>query len=163
MDWAAYCIRFGNLAAVSALAVMLPSCGSKTPRPTLLSGEIAVATEANPDSNGRPSPVTVRLYELRSSGRFMAADYFDLAGKDKEQTALGPDLKGREEYNLRPEQTVKIDKPLDAETRAIGVMAAFRDLNGALWRGTAPIVAGKTNTAKVAISRNSVNLEVKPQ
>jgi type VI secretion system protein VasD len=105
----------------------------------------------------------VRLYELRSPGRFLAADFFDLAGREREQATLGPDLKAREEWLLAPGASVELDRTLDAETRAVGVAAGYRDLGGAIWRAVAPVSPNRTHSAAITVGRNAVGLEVAPR
>src|SRR5262249_59176366 len=58
------------LACGIALAV---GCGS---RPPLLRGSIAVDSNVNPDRAGRPSPIVVRGYELKSVPAVHGADFF---------------------------------------------------------------------------------------
>ncbi len=58
-------------------------------RPTLV-----VAQDVNPDRAGRPSPIVVRIYQLKEEGAFNNADYFALM--DKEQETLGASLVSRE-------------------------------------------------------------------
>src|SRR5262245_41026995 len=94
MRWFA---RLLPLACSLALAV---GCGSSPP---LLRGAIKVDTRVNPDRGGRPSPIVVRIYELKSVAAFNGADFFSLY--DKEQETLGSELIGREEYQLHPAET----------------------------------------------------------
>ena len=83
-------------AVVGFLTVsLLNACGSATP--PLLQGAIKVDQAANPDLNGRASPVVVRVYELRSPAAFSGADFLSLF--EKESEALAGDLVGREEYS----------------------------------------------------------------
>ena len=39
---------------------------------------ITVSPEANPDRTGRPSPVVVRIYQLKTDAAFTAASFVDL-------------------------------------------------------------------------------------
>src|SRR5579862_1498024 len=56
---------------------------------------IAASTDTNPDAAGRPSPIVLRVYQLKGDAAFRRVDFFGLF--DDEQKALGPDLVGREE------------------------------------------------------------------
>src|SRR5262245_55744080 len=73
-------------------------CGGT--KSALLKGSINTDAAANPDQHGRPSPVVVRVYELKGVGAFNSSDFFSLF--DKEAETLGSELIGREEYDLRP-------------------------------------------------------------
>ena len=82
------------LACGIALAV---GCGSSPP---LLRGAITVDSNVNPDRAGRPSPIVVRIYELKATAAFSGADFFALF--DNEQATLSGELVGREEFELQP-------------------------------------------------------------
>ena len=126
------------------------------PPPPKLAITVVAAARLNPDSTGRPSPVTVRIYELKSPAQFGNADFMMLFDQDK--SVLAGDIVAREEFVLRPGESKGFNKLLAPETQAIGVMAAFRDLERAKWRGVAMLAAGKDNT--VAISLDDVYVKV---
>jgi type VI secretion system protein VasD len=69
---------------------------------------------------------------LRNDGEFSGADFFSVYEKEKE--TLGASLVSREEYVLAPGENRKLELPLNAETRFIAVVAAFRDIRTARWR-----------------------------
>lgn len=120
-----------------AVLVVVAACGSKPPPPPLLKGDIKVDKRVNPDGSGRPSPVVLRVYELKSLSAFNTADFFALF--EKEGETLGGDLLGREEFQLDPGETRAYQRQLQPDTKFIGVVAAFRDLERARWRQTAPL------------------------
>jgi type VI secretion system protein VasD len=97
---------------------------------------LAAATDANPDASGRPSPVVVRIYQLRNDAAFNAAEFFALY--DDEQKALGPELLTRDEFTLTPAERRTLDVTLSPETRFVGAIAAFRDIRNAQWRAIIP-------------------------
>src|SRR6266567_876779 len=113
---------------------LMAGCGSSAP---LLQGSIKAAPTTNPDGRGRPSPIVVRVYELKSLAAFDSADFFSLFAKEAE--TLGSDLVGREEYDPRPAETRPYRRQLQPDTKFIGVVAAFRDLENSRWRQAAPI------------------------
>lgn len=126
-----------RLAVLIALAWMLASCGSKPPKPTTLSGTIQVAPNANPSASKRPSPLLLRVYELKSAAAFNSADFMALYQRD--QAELAADVLGRDEYMLSPGETKQFTKTLAPETRFLGVLAAYRDLEHATWRTVLPV------------------------
>lgn len=97
---------------------------------------ISVSEDANPDSNGRPSPVVVRVYQLKTDAAFTAAEFFPLF--DDEQKVLGPELISRDEFVLAPAERRTIDVALSGETRYVGAIAAFRDIRNSEWRVLVP-------------------------
>lgn len=106
------------------------------------SGGIVVASNVNPNPEGRPSPIVLRVYELRQTGGFTSADFFSLyrnAGK-----VLGQNLLGTQEFELQPGQSISFTRKLPPGTRFVGVVAAFRNLDSANWRGVAALPKKKT-------------------
>ena len=99
--------------------------------PTKLDLKITASAQTNPDDTGRPSPVKVRLYELKDSNSFSEADYFSLNTADK--ATLGSDLLVRDEFILRPGESKYLQRRSHPQTTAIGILAGYRDLNST-WR-----------------------------
>jgi type VI secretion system protein VasD len=146
--------RFRVLLIVTA-AVVAVSCG-RTPPPvapppapqpsltiaapadakTKASMVISTSADANPDANGRPSPVVIRVYQLRTDDAFTSADFSALY--DDEQKVLGPSLITRNEYLLAPMERQTIDINVSGETRFVAAIAAFRDIRNAQWRSIIP-------------------------
>lgn len=93
---------------------------------------VKAGNQLNPDIQGRPSPVVVRLYLLRAGINFGAADFFSLYERDA--AVLGADLLAREEMQLRPGATVSIARKFPSDARFLGVVAAFRDIERSSWR-----------------------------
>lgn len=97
---------------------------------------LAASEDANPDSSGRPSPIVVRVYQLKTDAAFNAAEFFPLF--DDEQKVLGAELISRDEFVLAPAETRTIDVALSGDTRYVGAVAAFRDIRNAQWRVLVP-------------------------
>jgi type VI secretion system protein VasD len=97
---------------------------------------LAAAADTNPDASGRPSPIVVRIYQLRTDAAFAHADFFALF--DDDQKVLGPELISRDEYSLAPAERRTIDVTVSGETRFVGAIAAFRDIRNAQWRMLVP-------------------------
>jgi type VI secretion system protein VasD len=105
------------------------------------------SAQVNPDARRRPSPVVVRVFELKATTLFEQADFVSLFEKD--QAVLAAELVSREEFVLRPGESKPINKPLAPDTKFIGIMAAFRELERARWRAVVPVVAGKKNVLEI--------------
>jgi type VI secretion system protein VasD len=95
--------------------------------------KLTASADSNPDANGRPSPVVVRVYQLRTAEAFSSADFFALF--DDQDKVLGPELISRNEYVLQPSEEQVIDVAIAGETRFVGAIAGFRDIRNAQWRG----------------------------
>lgn len=115
-----------------ACALLLASCASKPAKPVPARAQIVVSADANPDTSGRPSPVVLRVFQLRNDGEFATADFFALYDKEKE--TLGASFVSREEYVLAPGETRNLQLELNGEARFLGAIAAFRDIRSARWR-----------------------------
>jgi type VI secretion system protein VasD len=115
-----------------------------------------VQPNVNPDTRGRASPVVVRIYELKSVAGFNRADFFSLYEHDKE--TLGEDLIARDEAQLLPGNTSQLQRQLQPDTRSIGVVAAFRDLEHAQWRATSTVLLNKTTKLKIRLAQNQINV-----
>ncbi|MBC7994377.1 MAG: type VI secretion system lipoprotein TssJ [Rhizobacter sp.] len=138
------------LAAALSASVSLPGCAMFGGGKTSLEAKVAASAEVNPDSRKRPSPVVVRVFELKSPTLFEQADFVSLFEKD--QAVLGAEMISREEFVLRPGETKPLVKPLSPDTKFIGVMVAFRELERARWRAVVPVAAGKKNVMAIDLS-----------
>ncbi len=146
-----------RVGALLALMGFLSACGASAPPPTLVDITFKAAPDVNPDPSGRPSPIFVRYYQLGATNAFASADYFQL--HDSEAAVLGKDLLDRQELPLAPgaSQTVAIEaKP---GTVAIGIAAAYRDINNAQWRAQAPVAANKKTTIEVQLGKLAVSVK----
>lgn len=121
---------------VAGCAKAPPPVAPVEPKPVEAHMTIAVTADANPDATGRPSPVVVRVYQLKGDAGFKGSEFFGLF--DDEQQALGADLVMRTEYVLAPSELRSIDVALAADTRFVGAVAAFRDIRNSQWRGLVP-------------------------
>ena len=89
-------------------------------------------TALNPDLNGRPSPLVIRLYELKSLSVFNSADFFNLFEQDV--ALLGDELQMRDELAFQPGEAKILERDLRIETRYLGLIGAYRDIENARWR-----------------------------
>ena len=144
--------RASSYALVHSLAAMLVAGAcAKAPPPTALppitiaapaetktksAMTLAASADTNPDATGRPSPVVVRVYQLKTDAAFKGADFFALF--DDDMKVLGPELISRDEYVLNPAERKTIDVVVSRDTRFVGALAAFRDVRNAQWRGLLP-------------------------
>jgi len=101
----------------------------------------------------------VRVYELKSVSAFNNADFFSLFDKDSE--TLGGDLVGREEYDMRPDETRPYRRQLQPETKFVGVVAAFRDLEKSQWRQAVAVPSKRRVDLTIGIEAQAVTMTVK--
>ena len=149
-------VRLGRSLLVLGV-VLAVGCG--TASPPLLRGALKTEASVNPDVRGRPSPVVVRIYELKAVTAFNAADFFTLF--DREAEALGADLVGREEYLMRPGENRPYQRQLQPDTKFIGVAAAFRDLENARWKQVAPVPPKKEPSVNIDVDGTAITVAIK--
>jgi type VI secretion system protein VasD len=153
-----------NRLARAIIFVVIPvlietACGGKAPPPQapVLPPSITIAApveaktkatmtlvagkDTNPDASGRPSPVVVRIYQLRTDGGFNKADF--LALLDDDQKVLGNELISRDEFVLDPAEQRSLEVVVGNDTRFVGAFANFKDYRNAQWRALVP--APRTN------------------
>jgi type VI secretion system protein VasD len=138
------------------MAVLLAAGCASAPKPTKVTGSVEASPTINPSASQRPSPLMVRVYELKSPTAFNAADFMSLYQRD--QAELGTELVAREELTLAPGETRPWSKTLAPDTRYIGVVAAFRDLEHARWRSIAVVEPGQSK--KVVIRADALAVTV---
>ena len=147
---------YGRFAGLALAALALAGCASK-PVVTPVALTLTAAADVNPDARNRASPLTVRVYALKSPGPFESADFFSLFEKD--QATLGAEMVQREEMLLRPGDSKKLSMTLPADAKAIAVLAAYRDLERARWREVRAIEPGKPVALTFTFSSRQIRVE----
>jgi type VI secretion system protein VasD len=131
----------------------LSACKSGPPKPQIVKLTVAVSADANPDEKNRPSPIVIRVYQLKDDAAFKDAEFFALY--EKEQSVLAAGLVSRAEFEVAPGQQQVINYQLSPDTRFVGVIAAYRDIRNAGWRAEAGSqdkgLAGLTKKKKLNI------------
>ena len=141
-----------------AAALTLPACKTVPVKPSNVSkAKVALSASAdvNPDSSGKPSPVVVRVYQLKGDTAFAGADFFALF--DDEMKVLGQDLINREEYVLTPAEHRTVELVVPKTVRFVGVIAAFRDIRNSQWRVVVP-APFKQDDVTLSVERARVQL-----
>lgn len=136
------------LAAVSTLA----ACGlfgGGTPKETSVEMTLSAGNQLNPNTQRRPSPVVVRVFDLKTPAGFDAATYEGLFERDRE--TLAAELVARDDFTLNPGESKKIDRKLAPETKVIGVAVGFRELERATWRATVTVKPNAKNRINVGL------------
>ena len=148
--------RRGRMRAAACLCVgaLLAACAAAPPKPTAVRATLTAAAGVNPDVHQRPSPVVVRIFELKATGLFDAASF--VAVYQNDTAALGAELVAKEEFVLRPGEKRTWEKTLGPETRFVGVIAAFRDIDRAQWKTTLAVKPNATNVMTLNIDEVAV-------
>lgn len=139
-----------------ALLVALSGCASLSPysKMTKLDLRLQASETLNPDLHGRPSPIVVRLLELKNPSSFNNSDFFSLYQRPKE--SLMPDLISFEELEVRPGEQRDLKLSVQSGSRYVGVIAAYRDLPEATWRYVVSLQEGQINQAALRLDERGL-------
>jgi type VI secretion system VasD/TssJ family lipoprotein len=108
----------------------------------------------NPDRNGKPLSVVVRLYQLSGKDKFEQATYQSLQKGDLK--VLEGELVSRSEVTLHPnsQEVIKIAPAKNANY--IGIMAMFRDPQAQRWRQIIPVREVAAQSLDVAFEGSGI-------
>lgn len=136
--------------------VLLTGCSTLSPysKVTKLDLKLTASDQLNPDLNGRPSPIVVRLFELKHPVAFENADFFSLYERARE--SLAPDMVATEELELRPGETVELKLRVEEGSRYVGVLAAYRDLSDTQWRYTLQVAPLEATNGDLTLDQSGI-------
>lgn len=113
-------------------ALALAACSPPVVGPVKIGGLLAADPALNPDVGGRPSPVAVKVFQLKEAGSFEAADFFSLWRNSA--ATLGADLVSTTDLAVAPGEKRRFAEEIQPSTRFVGVVAAFREIERSGWR-----------------------------
>ncbi|MCU7945204.1 MAG: type VI secretion system lipoprotein TssJ [Candidatus Thiodiazotropha sp. (ex Cardiolucina cf. quadrata)] len=111
----------------------------------------------NPDINGRPSPIVARIYELKSLSVFNNADFFNLFEQDV--ALLGEEMLMRDELHFQPGEVKTLTRDLQPDTRFVGIIGAYRDIENATWRRSIEINVHDETTFVIEFGKSGIILQ----
>lgn len=116
---------------VIGAVILLSACQFSTPGKDSkeIDIEIIASSEVNPNDNGQATPVSIRIYELKSTDAFAMSDYFTIT--EEADPELLAETKKVYEAMIRPEEKREVTLVPEAETIALGFVAAYRDISHA--------------------------------
>tara|TARA_R110001592_G_scaffold61009_1_gene185789 strand:+ start:1734 stop:2150 length:417 start_codon:yes stop_codon:yes gene_type:complete len=131
-----------------------------------IEGNIQATTVLNPDIKGEYKPVNIKVFYLKSDTEFSQAGFADLYKyTDK---ALGDSILHISTHQLLPGQSIELEEEVPMGLKYIGVVAAFRHLENAIWKDIKPIPEkcfmcfgdGLWDPIKISVDRLSIKLEL---
>ena len=149
--------RLIPLLATAMLCLLTAACGSST---TNVAVTVKASPQINPNSDNQPSPTVVRFYDLKSADAFNGATFFDIYDDDVKK--LGPDMLAKKEIEVLPGATVTFNNVAAPGSVYLGVLAGFRQLDGAKWRDVFTLSQGSSNTIIVTLDARSVTAAKPP-
>ena|SRR5690348_11519368 len=136
----------------------LPRCAPPPKPPPVLTITMVGSKDQNPDTDGTPKPVAVRIYQLAATAKFERGDVFALT--EHEQQSLGQDDLGSQEFLLAPGETQTQTFGLKNGVNAIGVVVLYRDIDKSQWRADAP--AADSGPTKLLLNVGKLAITLKP-
>ncbi|AJJ09477.1 type VI secretion lipofamily protein [Yersinia rohdei] len=120
---------------VVVLITLLVMACSSTPQPEAvekLMVELTTTKNINPNNKGVANPLRIWVYSLENADEFKSSDFFTITEENtpslKEQMAKVYD------GIMLPNETKKIELTPNSEITAIGVVAAYREIEQADWK-----------------------------
>ncbi|KGM32151.1 hypothetical protein P409_23070 [Inquilinus limosus MP06] len=135
-------------------AALLSGCGAAGLAPRDATATVSASPDVNPDASQRPSPIVVRIYQLKSGAVLDQSDYFKLTSDP--QGALGDTLVAHDQALVTPGQSRSLPLKLDPATQVIGVVAGFRDIDHARWRTSVAVDPASTSTVAITVGAAEV-------
>jgi len=147
-----------KLLLLSIFVFTFSGCSLFKPIPNTFNIAINADAKVNPDKDGRPSPVVLRIYELNSDAIFNKSEFFDLYDNDKE--ILEKTFVNKQEMELNPNESRKVGFELNSKTKFVGFLVAYQDIDSAKWREVVAVEARKpTGVPVYGLQRLTVNLQ----
>ena len=144
-------MKFRALLYMLALTMIPLLNGCSSPRITM---EVASQPNVNPDSSGRPSPIIVKMYEMRNDMAFRQGDFQVLFMEPMK--VLGANLVAMDELFFVPGEARIVEYAPMPETRYVGILAGFRQMERARWRAVLPVDPEKKNLIRLELNDASM-------
>jgi len=116
-----------------------------------------VSADANRDDDKIPSPLVIKMYELKSPDMFEKSNFIDIFEQDSE--ILGADLIDKHRLkHLQPGEERMVRFVLDEKTKYVGLFAEFLMYKGAKYKLVIPIAQTNvfSSSAEIKISTNKM-------
>ena len=132
-------ILTGLIISLSSCSSINSSVGGFFNMDTDLEIKFKVDADVNPDDDKKPSPLFVRMYQLKSAKMFNKANFIDLYEKDKE--VLGADMISKQKlHRIKPGESRSESFVLNKEANYIGLYAEFLQYKKSSYKLLIPVV-----------------------
>lgn len=147
------------LVSISACSTLNTAAGGMLGLDTDLQLSFEVDADINPDEAKKPSPLYLRMYELKSTKMFNKSDFISIYERDSE--ILGADLISVQKIKpLKPGQNRVDAFVLDNKTTNVALYAEFLQYKGSIFRVVIPIATTNvvSTAATIRISGNTLKI-----
>ena len=125
-------LDFFKKMSVVCMCLFLTACSSTTENNVDFRYLISASSDINPDIEGRPSSVIVRVYQLTNKINFENANYNELF--ESNHNALGTEFITLNEYFVDPNSMNDVDLKISENAKFIGVVVGYRSVDMVTWR-----------------------------
>ncbi|MBN9676734.1 type VI secretion system lipoprotein TssJ [Salipiger bermudensis] len=143
---------FKLVSLFAALCLALSACVT-TPEPASTGVQLNITGAA--DMNGG-LPTQVKVYYLASDASFRSGDFFALFNEP--EVTLGSDLVAVDDFQLVPGRSVGDSRSFAQAPGAIGVVAAFRDIDGSRFLASRALIPDSPNAVTITVGANTVSI-----
>lgn len=127
-------------------------------QPYQLTVKLTASSDVNPDTQGRPSPIQIRLFISDTQtevGDKSFEEIFEFSGQQL-------DPKPSAKLTLRPNQSTEVTLPANKSQSRLVIAAAYRDPYQSIWISTANITPLDSVTVNANITAAEVIIEPAP-
>lgn len=149
--------RFGFVILAGALVAACAPEAPKAPDPTVAQVTITAARDANPAPGGQASPAAVYVYALKPGAPFATGSYDALTGG--ELGDLSATMSRIAHFVIVPGKSTKRIFELPPGVSDVGIAVAYRQIDTAKWRASAPVTPNAVTLLQVTIGANAVNIQ----
>ena len=149
--------RLGFAVLAGALIAACAPEGPKAPEPTVAQVTITATGDANPAPGGQASPAAVYVYALKPGAPFATGSYDALTGG--ELGDLSSTMTRIAHFVLVPGKSTKRVFELPPGTADVGIAVAYRQIDTAVWRASAPVTPNAVTLLKATIGASAVNIQ----
>lgn len=96
--------------------------------------KLLASSDINPNTQNRPAPLSVYIYELKAPDNFDNSDYYSIMNNTS--NAFSQQSSKLYQAILMPGETRKIEVNPGKSSVALGIVAAYRNINHADWSKT---------------------------
>ena len=128
-------LALGSMGALLVVTGCGPAAPAAAPKPCdvqIVTLNIYAADNINPNENGNPRPVVVRLYQLKNDVRMENATYDEILLKDKE--TLEDDMMKVDSFSVFPNELVQVKFERIKEASVLAGVALFHSPKGTSWK-----------------------------
>jgi type VI secretion system protein VasD len=129
--WLRRIIRY-FVAAIACLSLIACSSTPQTETANKISVEMSTARDINPNDQGVGNPLRIMIYALKSPDEFMSSDFFTIT--EENTPSLQQQMEKVYDGIVLPNKKKKIELAPNNDITAIGVIAAYRDIEKTEWK-----------------------------